>query len=147
MVELKDRQQKETEHKLQSHSCLTLMEQVLGSLLDSDLSILLRKPSSDVWVVALFLCHRWHRSTGLDSEWLPQASYTIEFRSHASETISASLNKENLLAISCTVNLFGSSSSSCFSSFLWASNPIRSSLVSSMCCTARNSVKSSSCKI
>ena len=47
MVELKDRQQKETEHKLQSHSCLTLMEQVLGSLLDSDLSILLRKPSSD----------------------------------------------------------------------------------------------------
>ena len=29
-----------------------------GSLLDSILSILLRKQSSDIWVVALFSCHR-----------------------------------------------------------------------------------------
>ena len=29
-----------------------------GSLLDSVLSTLLRKRSSDVWVVALFFCHR-----------------------------------------------------------------------------------------
>ena len=29
-----------------------------GSLLDSVLSTLLRKHSSDVWVVALFFCHR-----------------------------------------------------------------------------------------
>ena len=29
-----------------------------SSLLDSVLSTLLKKPSSDVWVVALFSCHR-----------------------------------------------------------------------------------------
>ena len=56
------------------------------------------------------------------------------------KTNSASSNKENPLAISCVVNLFGSSvtsSSSCLSSsFLWASNSIRSSLVSSSCCAA-----------
>ena len=39
-----------------------------GSLLDSILSTLLKKQSSDVWVVALFSHHRWHGSTGLHSE-------------------------------------------------------------------------------
>ena len=32
MVELKDRQQQETERKLQFHSCLTLMEHMFASL-------------------------------------------------------------------------------------------------------------------
>ena len=62
---------------------------------------------------------------------------------------SASSNKEYPLAISCVMNLSGSSvtSSSCLSSsFLWPSNFIRSSLVSPSSCTARSSVKSSSCR-
>ena len=60
--------------------------------------------------------------------------YRSTFGSWASKPNSASSNKENPLAISYIVNLFGSSitSSSCLSSsFLWASNSIRSSLVSS----------------
>ena len=40
-----------------------------GSLLDSVLSTVLEKPSSDVWVVALFFSqHRSHGDTGLHSE-------------------------------------------------------------------------------
>ena len=66
--------------------------------------------------------------------------YRPTFRCSASKTNSASSNKENPLAISCVVNLFGSSvtsSSSCVSSsFLQASNSIMSALVSSSCCTA-----------
>ena len=55
-----------------------------------------------------------------------------------SKTKSAWPSKENSLIISCVMNLFGSSliSSSCLSSsFLWASNSIRSSLVSCSCGT------------
>ena len=60
------------------------------------------------------------------------------------------LLKDNLLAISCIVNLFCSSVTSSSSglswSFLWVTNSIRSSLVSSSYWAARRSVKSSSCR-
>ena len=48
-----------------------------GSLLDSILPTLLKKWSSDIWVVALFSHHRWHGNTGLHSEQLLQPSCTI----------------------------------------------------------------------
>ena len=69
------------------------------------------------------------------------------FGSWASKTNSASPDEENPFAISCVLNLCRSSitSSSCLSlSFLCASNS-KTSLVSFSCCTARSSVKLSSC--
>ena len=109
-----------------------------GSLLDSILSTPVKKRSSDVWFVALFFFfspHRWHGSTGLHSEQLPQPPCTILHSGPVLQNMnSASWNEENPLALSCIVNLFGSSvssSSSCLSSsFLWASDSIRSSSVS-----------------
>ena len=54
MVELKNGQQQEMEHKLQFHSWLVLMAGS-GSLPDSILSTLLKKWSRYIWVVAPFL--------------------------------------------------------------------------------------------
>ena len=53
MVELNDHQEEETEGKLQFHSH-DIDGTGSGSLLDSILSTLLKKQSSDVWVVALY---------------------------------------------------------------------------------------------
>lgn len=67
--------------------------------------------------------------------------YTFYIRGLCIKTNSASSTKEHQLAISWAVNLFGLSvaSPSClFQSFLWASDSIRSSLVSPSCCTERN---------
>ena len=47
-----------------------------GSLMDSILSTLLKKPSSDVWVVALFFLSQMTCNTGLHSERLLQPSCT-----------------------------------------------------------------------
>ena len=58
------------------------------------------------------------------------------FGSHTPKSNSASSNKENPLAMTCikkSLGFFSSSSSCLFSSFFWASNSIRSSLVSSSC--------------
>ena len=106
-----------------------------GSLLDSVLSILLKKRCSDVWVVAIFLII--DDTVALDCILNGCCNLCVPFYVWVLclKTNSAASNKENPLAISCVVNLFGSSvtSSSCLSSFfLWASNSIRSSLVSSM---------------
>ena len=50
-----------------------------GSLLGSVPPTLLKKQSSNVWVVALFFSshHRWHGGTGLHSEWLLQDLCTV----------------------------------------------------------------------
>ena len=105
-----------------------------GSLMDSVLSTLLKKQSSNVWLAALFsFRQRCHGSTGLQSEWLLQPLCTVLRLGPV--TNRASSNKENPLAFSCVVKLFSSavtSSSSCLPpSFLWASISSRSSLVSS----------------
>ena len=74
----------------------------------------------------IFFLSWWHDITELGSEWLLQSSCTVP---HSGP------NKQNPLAIICSLSLLGfsvTSSSSCLSSsFLWASNIIRSSLVSS----------------
>ena len=48
-----------------------------GSLRDSILSSLLKKWSSDIWIVALFFLIRWHSSIGLHSEWLLRPLQTV----------------------------------------------------------------------
>ena len=48
-----------------------------GPMLDSILSTLLKKWSSDVWVADLFSHYTWHSCTGLHSEQLLQISCTI----------------------------------------------------------------------
>ena len=105
-----------------------------GSLMDSTLSTLLKKQSSDVWLAALFPSHqRCRGSTGLQSERLLQPLCTV--LRVGPVTNRASSNKENPLAFSCVVKLFSSaviSASSCLpSSFLLVPISNRSSLVSS----------------
>jgi len=94
-----------------------------GSLLDSILSILLKKLCSDAWVVVLcfliiddMIASDYILNSCCDLVycfvWVPSL-----------RTNSASSNKGNLLDVSCVINLLGSSvtSFSCLSSsFVWA---------------------------
>ena len=61
-----------------------------GSLLDAILSALLKKWSSDVWLIAPFSLHRWCGSTGLHPKWLLQSSCTMLFGSCTLKINSAS---------------------------------------------------------
>ena len=112
-----------------------------ASLLNSILSTLLKKMIQ--WCLgssSIFPVTDDRVNTGLCSEWLLQPSRTVQV---------LGLLKGNPLAISCIVNLSGSSvtsSSSCLSSsFLWTSNFNRSSLINSWH-TAASSTKSFSCR-
>ena len=119
-------------------------------LLDSFLSALLKKMIQ--WCVgssSLFLIR--DDMIALDCIVNGRCNLPVPFYIHVLclKTNSASSNRENPPAISCVMNLFSSSvtSSSCLSlMFPWASSSIRSSLVNFSCCTARSSMKSSSCR-
>ena len=110
-----------------------------GSLLESILPTLLKKWSSDVWIIDLFFSHhRLHSSTRLHSERLLQVSCTDLCLGPMPNNLTVPpQTKKTLLPWPASKNLLASlvtSPSSCLSSFfLWASNSIRSSLVSSSC--------------
>ena len=69
------------DHQRRRTSCISLMPDTdgtdSGSLRDSILSSLLKKWSSDIWIVALFFLIRWHSSIGLHSEWLLRPLQTV----------------------------------------------------------------------
>ena len=130
---------------MQFHPCPMLMAQVLIPCWIHFYLPSLTKLSSDIWTVDLFLLII-DDMAALDCILNSSCNLPAPFYVHVLKTNSASSNKDNPLAISCIVNLSGFSitSSSCpSSSFLWASNSMRSSLVSSSCHTARTSMKPS----
>ena len=121
-----------------------------GSLSDSVLSILLKKTVQ--WCLGSGSFFLIIDDREVPNElWIAVATsvYHSIFRSYASQTNGVSSGKENPLATSCVVNVCSCSvtaSSSCLcSSCLWASSSIRSLVVSSLGCTTRISMKSSSC--
>ena len=121
------------ERKLQFHSCLTMAQfLVLGWI---QLSTLLKKRSSDVWVAALFSRHRWRSSPGVHSKWLLQPLRTVLHLGPVPQELTVPPQIKNVplpcpmswtslvpwfLLLLPLVSLFS----------LWASSSIRSSLVS-----------------
>ena len=105
--------------------------------------------SSDIWVVVCFSRHRRYNSAGLHSEQLLQPSYTILNSGPILQKPTVPSQRNKIPSPFPASRISGSSvtsSSSClFLSFLWASNSIKSLLVSSSCCTARGSMKCPSC--
>ena len=126
MVDLKDPQQQETEGKLQRHSHLTLMAQVLFLAGLNSINTL-EKNIRRCLSKSFFSHRRWHSSTGRHAEQLLEAWCTIIQLGLVHQDQQSSSNEESPLAVSRTVTLFSSSvtSSSCLSSsFLWVSDSI-----------------------